>query len=256
MFTAVYAVAHSGPVELGRETAALLACRDGAVLSHRSAGALWGLCGPPSDRAVHVTMLGSGNQNRKGITVHRTKRLDRHDVRIHKGLPVTSPARTVLDLAAELARRELERALDEALATNITRRTQIIDAVNRLPGRHGATTLKTLLNPHRPSTRTRSHPEERLHQMIRQADLPEPEVNYQIGPYSIDFYWPEHQVAFEVDGYVYHAARTTFERDHRKDAYLKSRNIDTNRLTATQVEDEPLATIARITERLAAAERR
>jgi very-short-patch-repair endonuclease len=250
----VYAVGHQTEVEFGAETAALLASREGAVLSYVSAGALWKICPPPRARTeVDVTVLDGRTRWTPGIRTHRTRRLERLDVRVHKHLPVTSPARTLLDLADVLRPRQLERALDEALALRLVRLAQVAQAIERLPGRRGARALAALVDPRRPSSRTLNDGEETLLGLIRAANLPEPQVNAPFGEFTIDFYWPEHKVALELDGYPYHSTRTAFERDRRKDAAFKAAGIDGNRVSYDQIECEPLAVIARVAQRLARA---
>jgi hypothetical protein len=128
----VYAVGHSASIPLGAETPALLALGPGAVLSHEHAAALWRLRQrPPAQAPIHVTVLGSGTHKRPGIAVHRTRALTQRDLRTRDRLPVTSPARTLLDLAATVTTRELERAIDEALVTRIMSGSQLAELVHR-----------------------------------------------------------------------------------------------------------------------------
>jgi hypothetical protein len=134
------------------------------------------------------------------------------------GLPVTSPARTLFDMAPELTNRQLERGLDEALATGITRRNQVADTVARMPGRAGASRLNSLLDPRRPRTQTWSGGEEQLLTLLRDADVPPHEANYRWLEFTFDLYWPEYQVAVELDGYPYHSTRSALARDRRKEA--------------------------------------
>src|SRR5438105_7082954 len=113
---AVYAVGHVAPTQLGAETAALLACGPGAVLSHGSAALLWELISEDrGDRLIHVTVPGRHSSGPERVFVHRTARLHSTATRVHKGVPVTSPARTLLDLAEILPQAELEWAVDEAI---------------------------------------------------------------------------------------------------------------------------------------------
>ena len=104
-----------GPVEppLARAMAATLACGDGALLSHAPAAVLWGLRPPPAGE-MHVTVVGRNVKGPPGVTVHRIRRLHPADATRHRGIPTTSPARTLLDLATTAQHRELERATDEA----------------------------------------------------------------------------------------------------------------------------------------------
>ena len=248
----VYAVGHRSDIALGPETAALLACRDGALLSHHSAAALWGLRPPGSgDGLMHITVLGTGTAQIDGAKVHRTRILDAKDVRIHERLPVTSPARTLLDIAELITPRELERAFDEALITHAARRAQISELLARATGRPGRPRLQALLARQTGTTRTRSEAEERFLALIRSAELPEPDVNARVHGYEVDFRWRAAQLVVEIDGFAFHAGRPAFERDRQKDARLQASGLTTMRVTWLQIEDEPYAVIARVAQALA-----
>jgi hypothetical protein len=141
----VYAVGHLAPIPFAREAAALLACRDGAVLSHLTAGALWYLISPrPDDEAIETTILRGEKVQRDGIVCHRTLHLDGRDVRVLRRLPITSPARTLLDMGEHLTPDELERALDVGLARGVLRVSRIREVIARMPNRRGAGLLRRL----------------------------------------------------------------------------------------------------------------
>ena len=248
----VYAVGHTAPVDLGDETEALLTCPHGAVLSHRSAATIWSLLKPIADDPVDVMVCGSqGGKGRARIRVHRTRLLPPRDVRIKDGLPVTSVARTLLDLADVATERELERALDEALIQRLVRLDDIREALTRATGRSGAPVLRGVLARRTTSTITRSEAEERFLALVRAAGLPEPEVNVKIHGYEVDFLWRAQGVVVEIDGFKYHRTKRAFERDHRKDGRLKAAGLDISRITWAQMDDEPLAVIARLAAALA-----
>jgi len=250
----VYAVGHLAPVELGAETAALLACPDGAVLSHRTAAALWKLR-PPIGGDVHVT-IGEKQGQRAGIHTHRTRRLDPQDIRTYELLPVTSPARTVLDLANLERVREVERALEEGIVRRILRVSDVEDVLSRASGLHGAPVLAGILERRRGPTVTRSEAEERFLALIRDALLPVPEVNVSIHGYEVDFLWRAQRLVVEVDGYAYHGNRGAFERDRRKDAQLHAAGLSTMRVTWLQMQDEPYALVAHVAQALVWADAR
>jgi very-short-patch-repair endonuclease len=249
----VYAVVHTAPVPLARETAALLACGDRAILSHGSAATLWGLV-PQADGPVDVTLAdGKARRQRPGLNVHRSRGLLKRDVRIHEGLSVTSPAWTLLDLAAFLDSRSLQRALDEALVVKkIVSRTEIEHLLARSRGRAGAAALRALMARRRFAI-THSKAERRCLELIREAGLPEPRTQVRIGAYTVDLLWPEHRVVFEIDGYRFHTSRFAFDRDRRKDTALKAAAYDPNRVSRDQVLFEPFAVIAAIAAALARA---
>lgn len=250
----VYALLDAASIPLAPETAALLACGDRAILSHISAAAVWGLVsarrGP-----VEITLACPGiGRRRPGIKLHRSGKLLERDVRIHGGLPLTTPAWTLLDVAGCLDRRSLERALDEALVVlRIVTRAQINDVLERATGRDGASTLRELMRRRTGSQITHSEAERRCLELIREAGLPEPQTQVRIAGYEVDLVWPVHRVVFEIDGFSFHTSRSAFDRDRRKDAALKAAGYDPNRLTRDQVKFEPYLAIAAISAALARA---
>jgi len=237
----VYAVGHPAPVELGDETAALLAAGDGAVLSHTSAGTLWELLRHYRDARVHVSVPGPRFPRRAGVCVHRSTTLLPHDLRIRRWLPVTSPARTLLDLASVVDARDLERALDEALRQGLATIAQIASVVARAPHGAGAPALATLLGREGCETVTLSEAEEMLLALIRAADLPEPQLNVRCQGYLIDALWPGLRVVVEVDGYLYHGGRRAFEQDRAKGQVLSAAGYAVLRVTVRQMTDHPQA---------------
>ncbi len=252
----VYAVGHLAPIELGRETAALLAIGDGAVLSHLTAAAIWNLRPVPSDHPIEVTVPRSATGRRVGIVIHSSRDLTSRDVRIRCDLPVTSAARALLDIAPLLTHRELERALDEGLIQRVVRRQELYDLVARAKGRPGVVALKVLLDERHRPTLTRSEGEELFLALVKAANLPLPEVNVQLHGFTVDFLWRRHGVVVEIDGYRYHSTRSAFERDHRKDGVLTAAGLDVHRFTYDQTANEPVATIVRVSQALEAAKPR
>jgi very-short-patch-repair endonuclease len=249
----VFCVGHAAAIELGNETAALLALDQDAVVSHLSAACLWGLVTQPGE-LVDVTQRRHGPQL-AGVCVHRSDTLTPKDVRIRQGLPVTSPARALLDSAPLLSDRQFELAFDRAMVDGRMRRSEVIELLARANGHQGAALLAKQLDREHGTTLTRSQAEERALHLIREAGLPSPQVNVQIHGYELDFYWPDHHLVLEIDGYAYHHTRRRFEHDHRKDATLRDRGEDVTRVTAGQVNDQPFAFVATITRALTRAQR-
>ncbi|MBV8953474.1 MAG: DUF559 domain-containing protein [Solirubrobacterales bacterium] len=253
LYLGVYAVGHDAPVDLGLETAALLASAGGAVLSHRSAAGLWRLIPGGADEPVDVTTSGSGGHAQPGIRLHRTRHLPDRDVRIHQGLPVTSPARTLLDYAGEAGQEEFEQALDDALARKLVRMSQIDDVLARAShGRKGAGLLRAAYRARTGESPalTRSWGERRLRDLLRRANLPAPEMNVDLHGYVPDLLWREERLIVEVDGWAFHRGRAKFEADRRRDASLVAAGWLVLRFTARQIRDEPYAVIARIAQTL------
>jgi very-short-patch-repair endonuclease len=250
----VYAVAHRAPVSFGRETAALLACGDRACLSHTSAAAVWGILEPEGGPVEATIVASNSGRRRSGIEVHHSRDLVAGDLCTHDGLPLTSPARTLLDLAGRLDKRSLERVLDEALMVRkVASRSRILDILGRANGHAGASMLRALMARRNNSSITHSQAERRCLELIREAGLPEPETQVRIAGYTVDLIWPDHRVVFEIDGYTFHTSRFAFDRDRRKDAALKSAGYDPNRLSRDQVMFEPYLAVAAISAALARA---
>jgi very-short-patch-repair endonuclease len=248
----VYAAGHTALAPLAAETAALLACGTHAVLSHHTAAGLWEirpLPQPGSD--VHVTVAGRHRGRARGLRIHRTRLLRKTDVRVRSGLPLTSPARTIIDVAADLTARELERAVDEALVRRFVRERELERAVAAARGRHGAPLLAALLARRAGPTLTRSQAEEKCLALIRDAQLPEPEVNARVQGYEVDFFWRESGLVLEIDGYAFHGTRAAFERDRRKDAKLRAAGIAVLRATWRQLEEESHAVVGWLARALA-----
>ncbi|MGH2985090.1 MAG: DUF559 domain-containing protein [Solirubrobacterales bacterium] len=231
-----------GPLlsQRGRELAAVLACSPDAVLSHRSAAIHWKLLPYPADPApVDVTVAGRNPGQPRGIRVHRVAVPDRGEVRIRDEIPVTCPARTILDLAGASSARDLEQAVAEAHALRLTNRSQLLAMIERRPRRRGVRLLRRLLDADHPPARTRSRAEKRLLGLIRSAGLPEPAVNAQVGRWEVDFLWREQRLVVEVDGYASHSSPWAFERDHTKTAELQAAGFAVHRISAKALNDDP-----------------
>jgi very-short-patch-repair endonuclease len=250
----VYCVGHRAPVRLGRETAALLTYNETAVLSHGSAAALWRV--RPESPTIEITLRSGWRPGRDGIHVHHSCSLRNPDLRIHEGLPVTAPARTLLDLAPRLTADQLGWALDEALTGRIMRPSQLLELVSRSNGYRGSAILKAMYEQRTGPIPTRSELEKRFVGLVRAAHLPEPQTNIWLHGFLIDAFWPDHGVVFEIDSHRFHTSRSAFERDRRKEAAVKSAGLDFNRVSDHQLNQEPYAVIAFVTQRLTLRARR
>jgi len=229
-----------GPLETpySRALAAVLACGDGALLSHRAAAVLWGLVAPPM-HAIHVT-VGRDARSRDGIRVHRTTIHPADATRRH-GIPVTSPARTLLDVAATTP-RELDRALNEAHVLRLVTDLSLNEQFSRYPGHRGTAALREAIRPE--PKLTRSEAERRALELIGRARLPEPETNVKVAGHEVDLLWRAERLIVEVDGYAFHSMRRSFEHDRRRDQVLLARGYRVMRVTWRQLSDEPEATAA------------
>jgi very-short-patch-repair endonuclease len=247
----VYGVGHTALAPLAREMAAVLACAPNAVLSHRSAAAVWGICAPDPDGPLHVSVLGRNPGHRTGVVVHRSESVQST---LREGIPITTPAQTLIGVAATESTRQLEVAFDEARIKGLISPGVLREALARHPRRPGARALRALADDDRQSTITRSELEERFLALIRRARLPAPEVNARLGAWSVDFLWRAQRVAVELDSYAFHTTRGAFERDREKDHALRARHIDLLRFTWSQVGREAEVTLVRVASALARAE--
>lgn len=245
----VYLVGHPVPAPLALEQAALLAAGPSAVLVRRTAAALWRLTDPPP--AVEVLVAGRQARARAGLVIRRTvSPLAASDLRRIDGLPVTSPARTVVDLAGELDGARLERLVHEAQVRRLASPQAVRAALDRAGPVRGAAGLRRILEAARPGV-TRSEAERLLTRILRGAELPPPRRNVVVGRYELDALWPGHRVVVEVDGWQFHGTRQAFERDRRRDMELQALGYRVVRVTWRQMRDEPLAVVARLAALLA-----
>jgi very-short-patch-repair endonuclease len=214
-----------------RFMAAVLACGEGAALSHFSAAVLWGLL-TAEGQAIHVTV--EGNRVCPGVVVHRSP-LQGERVR-RFGIVVTTPARTIVDLADVVARRRtLERAIDEAEYLRL-------DWKGAAPrhGRRGSGLLSSVLAVHEPgSTRTRSELEEMFLEFCDSRGLPGPEVNSGIEGYECDFVWRDERLIVETDGGAAHGTPGARERDPVRDADLQIAGWRVIRIPSTRLSRQP-----------------
>lgn len=247
----VYAVGHRALPPLACEMAAVLACWPGALVSHGSAAAsIWRLI-ERRDEIVDVTVPRAYRRRRPGLRIHRSQLLEVEDVSVMRGIPVTSPARTIVDLAESAPDRDLERAFDEAITRRLATTASIVAAVQRMNGRRGTRRLKALLDRNEEPAFTRSEAEERFLTLVRDAGFPHPAVNQPIGRHTVDFVWRDRRLIVEIDGFRFHSTRTAFERDRVRDAELTAAGFRVIRITWRQLEVEPLAIVARVAQALA-----
>ena len=240
----VYALGHPRVTAHGHWMAAVLAAGPGAVLSHRSAAALWGMR-PSGSGIVEVSVpTRSGRRPRAGLRVRRVT-VSADDLTEREGIAVTTPARTLLDLAEVVPRRALERALDEAEYLRLFDLSALFAAVGGNTGRRGAGILKSVLETHGAGTTlTRSELEESFLALCRTSGIPRPKVNARLGRLTVDFLWPDHRLVVETDGHTSHATRRAFERDRARDARLTVAGYRVVRFTYRQVTREANAVAA------------
>ncbi|MEA2378720.1 MAG: hypothetical protein QOD13_2627 [Thermoleophilaceae bacterium] len=242
----VYALGHRPVSRMAWWMAAVLACGPGAVLSHRCAAALSGILeGWPA--TVDVTVP-RGLRPRSGIRPHQAT-LAGDECTVQAGVPVTTVARTLLDLAAVLRLHELNRALERAEALRLSDPTPLAALVERHRGRPGTANLRRALEQGslRPMV-TKSELERRFLTFVEQTGLPRPHKNVwlEIGGewIEIDCVWPEQRVIAELDSRAYHQTAAAFERDRRRDRHAQAAGWRPIRITDQALREEPDSLLA------------
>ena len=238
----VYAVGHRHLTETGLFVAAVLAVGPGAVLSHASAAALWEIA-QRGQRWVDV-IVGRRVKSRRGIRIHAVRTLPLADVTHHHGIPVTTPARTLLDFADVAPGRRFERAVHEAEVRRLVSHATLRDQVERTRGRRAATVLAAQLTAG--SARTRSELEDRALDLFWHHGLPRPRTNVHIRGIEVDFLFAEASLVVEVDGDRYHGTAFARRNDADKQARLEAAGYRVIRLTWHQVTEREAETVTRL----------
>jgi very-short-patch-repair endonuclease len=248
----VYAVGGLALPPFATELAAVLAVGEGGYLSHFSAAALWRMV-PQPPRIVQVTLVGrDAGRRRKGIEVHLTRTMDHRDVTTYDGIPVTRPARVLLEIAPGLSGRALERMFDRGLKERRFSRNAVATVVARNPRAPAAARVRALAAAEgRFSTVTKSPSEDEMLALVRAGGLAEPEVNVWVGPHEVDFLWRSERLIVFTDGYEFHSTRRSFEADHAQDLELEEDGFDVMRFTRDQVTKRPEWVLVRLAQRLA-----
>jgi very-short-patch-repair endonuclease len=244
----VYAVGHTVLTVRGHWMAAVLAAGDGAGLSFASATAHWDLrTGVPAIIDVSVRSAG-GRSRRPGLRIHRAATLRDDEITTEKdGIPATTPARTILDMAAILGPTRLENLLDRAERQELTD-YPALDAIARAhPGHRGASRLlRGLATHYAGADMTRSELEIAFLELCRTHGLPRPRVNAEVVGLEVDFLFAAEKLAVEADSWRWHKTRRDFENDRARDALLAAAGYRTLRFTDRQIGGRPAAVVAAI----------
>lgn len=249
VFHGVYAVGRSGLSAQGRWMAAVLTCGETAVLSHRSAAALWGIA-PYAASSIEITVPGARRRRRRGIRVHgnvmgAAERTTRH------GIPTTSVSRTLLDLCEVVDGRRLERAVEEAERLELLDLGAIARLCQRRSGRRGRARLRAAMDALGPIHVTRSELEWEFLALCRSSNLSTPAMNIVVEGLEVDAVWKQARLVVELDGYAFHRTRGAFERDRGRDARLLLAGYRVLRVTARRLRDDPESVVATIRRLLA-----
>ena len=196
----------------------------------------------PIPGPTHVVVPG-GQRGRRGIVFHRARELS--GIRAtHDGIPVTTPSRTLLDLAGVLSPRRLERAVETADRHDLLDVAELARLIESSRGRKGTGRLTSVLARLRPVPQTRSELERRFLRLCDDAGLPRPAVNVPVTGFEVDFLWPGARLVVEVDGFEWHRDRAAFERDRRRDARLQLAGYRVVRVTYRRLVEEPGSVIS------------
>lgn len=247
----VYAVGHALLGPTGRWWAAVLALGGGAFVSHGSAAHAFGMRASASG-VVHVTVRGrNGRRQRAGIRVHRPRELPGDEVTSLRGLPITTPARTLLDLAA-IGVRNLDTVLDRAEHQRLLDFAELHALLERYPRRPGTRCLKAQLARYRGPVDVRSELERLVYKLCDARGLPLPHVNGVIEGSVRDFFWPGCRLVVEADSYGWHRSPGALNADRARDVELTLAGYRVSRFTWEQVRHRPDYVIAAIAAALGA----
>jgi very-short-patch-repair endonuclease len=237
-YPGVYRVGHRAPSLEARYMAAVLACGDGAVLSGRAAGylfgALKGLAPPPEVTAPKKRRI-------KGIKTRRSRAIEATS---YRGIPVTTLPRTLVDLAAVLDPDALARAVHEAEVRHGTRPAQVEAVLERRPKSPGAAKLRAVLGGDTPVLLSRL--ERRFRALLGEVGLALPRTSRPAGGHYVDCRWPEQRLTVELDSYRYHHSRHAWEQDRRREREARARGDDFRRYTWGDVFERPAQMLAEL----------
>ncbi|MGN6815283.1 MAG: type IV toxin-antitoxin system AbiEi family antitoxin domain-containing protein [Solirubrobacterales bacterium] len=240
----VYAVGHTNLSLHGECLAAVLACGPGAVLSHHSAAWLWGLA-RWSPEPFHVTGP-VARRPRMPVRIHRARRLEDADRGLIEEIPVTAVPRLLLDLAACLKPKSLDRLVERTEEKELFDLRRVEDLLVRTVGHHGHGRLRKTIALYKPTSFTRSGLERRFLELCLEAGLPQPHMNYVEAGFELDAYWPEYRFAVELDVFETHGTRAAFERDRMRQEDLLLAGIVITRVTGPRLQQEPAEVIRRV----------
>jgi very-short-patch-repair endonuclease len=246
LWRGVYSVGRPRVTLRGWWMAAVLVCGEQAVLSHTSAAELWGIVETKTssegerDRPdlVHVSVPQNRVPRLPGIRGHRRRDLSESDRTEHDGVPVTQPARTLIDLASLLHPGPLEAAVNQADRLTLIDPEALRDAVSDHSGMAGVRSLRRILD-RGTFTLTDSELERRFLRLVRRARLPEPKTQQRVNGFRVDFHWPKLGLIVETDGLRYHRTPQQQGRDRARDQALIAAGFTVLRFTHAQITYEP-----------------
>lgn len=215
--------------------AAVLACDEQALLSHRSAAELWGLMRTPR---IPVDVTAATGRQRSGIAVHEGGICQEERTEVER-IPVTTVARTLFDLAEVVDERRLESAFEEADRLRLLEMRALEAVCARGHGRRALAPIRRLIDEARAPDWTRSPLEARVLALCREYELPSPATNVEVLGREVDAFWPREQLIVEADSFAFHSHRAAFERDRTRDAAMQAEGYRVIRVTHRRLEREP-----------------
>jgi hypothetical protein len=180
------------------------------------------------------------------VRIHRARRLEGEDRKVVEGIAVTAVPRLLLDMAAATRFETLERLVERSEELGLFDLRQVEDLLARTIGHHGHGRLRRAIALYKPSSFTRSGLEKRFLELLMEAGLPQPHMNYVEHGFELDCYWPEFRFAVELDLFETHGTRAAFERDRKRQEDLLLAGITMTRVTCPRLEREPEEVIARV----------
>jgi very-short-patch-repair endonuclease len=233
----VFAVGFPDLTPNGRWMAAVLACGDGALLSHSSAAALWRI-GFEQRSPIELSLPSRSHREVPELRIHRHPSLRSGDTTVEFGIPVTTPIKTLIDLSLRLDRRGIERAINEADKYDLVHPPQLRRALDERAGEAGVAILRQILD-RRTFRLTKEELERRFLPLARKAGLPVPLTGQWVNEFEVDFYWPDLGLIVETDGLRYHRTPAEQARDRLRDQAHTAAGLTQLRFTHEQVRYEP-----------------
>lgn len=243
----VYALGHPAVGDLGRMQAAILACGDGALLSHRAAAGLGGFFPQPPNAPLEVLVPRGRCRARPGITIHRTRFLPDCDRSRIGSIPVTSVARTLRDLASVVRGHRYRRAFEDADRARLVDRDELREILTRSAGHRGVDQLRRLAGLYpAPPPRTRSRFEYRFFRHWEGTGLEPPEMNAKVAGFEVDCLWRRYRMVVELDSPAFHDIPDQAEFDRRKSVKLALAGLQVHRYSPNFFYEQTGAMVAEI----------
>lgn len=251
----VYLVGAPPPTNNGRVAAAVLAVGPGSASSHRAGAQLLELL-PFDVGPIHVTTAGGHRRHRPGIRVHQVAIFDQRDLTRRELIPVTSVARTILDVAEAGDLRELERMINTARLMKKIQPSHLAELRERTFGMRGWALVDVVLRAEGADGFSRSQAERAMRRLVSKAGLPMPRRNVRHLGHELDFFWPDLGLNVEIDGWQWHSPGFRENADRDRDTFLAANGVQVMRFSRDQLKFTPQIVVARLAAAIALASQR